>query len=250
MRAYWTLTRREFGSYFLSPTGYIIIAAATLIVGFFLRALISQVQQRPLTMPITDLFYGTWYFWLVLLLTTPVITMRLFALEKFTGTFETLMTAPVNDRQVVLAKFTASLVFYLVMWVPLQGCLFLVRHYSATAPALDAGKLASTILGITLLGGLFISLGCCASALTRSQVAAAAISLVFGSALFVLGLLADHLPSEATWQAQVLAALGFFNQMQDFVRGIVDTRAVVLYVTLTLFFLFVTLRIVESRRWK
>jgi ABC-2 type transport system permease protein len=223
MRAYWTLTRRELGSYFLSSTGYLIIA---------------------------DLFYGTWYFWLVLLLTTPVITMRLFALEKFSGTFETLMTAPVNDREVVLAKFTAGLLFYVVMWVPLQASLFLVRHYTNDSAVFDVWTLGSTLLGILLLGGLFISLGCCASALTRSQVAAATISLAFGTSLFLLGLLADHLPSQTTWQTQVLAALGFFNQMQDFVRGVVDTRAVVLYLSSTLFFLFLTLRIIESRRWK
>jgi ABC-2 type transport system permease protein len=250
MQGYWTLTRRELGGYFLSLTGYIIIAAATFIVGFSLQALMHQVQQQPMALPITDLFYSTWYFWLVPILTAPVITMRLFALEKFSGTFETLMTAPVSERQVVLAKFSAGLIFYAVMWLPIQGCLLLVRQYSTEGAALDPATLGSTLLGVFLLGGMFISLGCCASALTRSQVTAAAMSLVFGVSVFLLGLLADRAPSTAGWHGQVLAAVGFFNQMQDFIRGIVDSRAVVLYVTLTLFFLFLTLRVVESRRWK
>jgi ABC-2 type transport system permease protein len=201
-------------------------------------------------MPVTELFYITPFFWFILLLSTPIITMRLFALEKFSGTFETLMTTPVSDRQVVLAKFTAGLVFYLVMWLPLLGCLLIVRHYTSDPAALDAGTLASTFLGILLLGGLFVSLGCCASALTRNQVTAAMISLVFGVSLLLLSVLADHLPVQAGWQTQALASLAFVEQMHDFARGVVDTRPIILYVSLTLFFLLLTLRIVESRRWK
>jgi ABC-2 type transport system permease protein len=101
-----------------------------------------------------------------------------------------------------------------------------------------------------LLGGLFVSAGCCASALTRSQVIAAVISLVFGASLFLLGYLASQLPAQDNWQTQVLSWFDFFGRMRDFARGIVDTRPVVLLVSLTLFFLFLTLRVVESRRWK
>jgi ABC-2 type transport system permease protein len=196
------------------------------------------------------LFYVTQFFWLILLLATPVITMRLFAQEKFTGTFETLMTTPVSELQVVLAKFTAGLIFFVLTWLPLLACLFIVRHFSNESSALDAGVVGSTFLGIVLIGGLFVSLGCCASAVTRSQVAAAMISLLAGASVFCVGVLADRFPTQTTWQAQVLASLAFFEQMHDFARGVVDTRSIVLYVSLTLFFLFLTLRIVESRRWK
>ena len=108
----------------------------------------------------------------------------------------------------------------------------------------------STFLGILLLGGVFLSLGCCASALTRSQAIAAMISLVFGASVFLLGYLAGQLPAPETWQTQVLSCFALFEQMHDFARGVVDTRPVVLLVSLTLFFLFLTLRVVESRRWK
>lgn len=250
MQAYWTLTRRELAGYFLSITGYIIIAAALFLLGFSFVVLLVNLQQDTTPMPITELFYITPFFWFILLLSTPVITMRLFALEKFSGTFETLMTAPVTDLQVVLAKFTAGLVFYTVMWLPLLGCLFIVRHYASDPSALESGTVMGTFLGIFLLGCLFISIGCCASAMTRSQVTAAMISLVFGGSLFMVGVLADHIPLQTTWQTQVLASLSFFEQMHDFARGIVDTRPIVLYLSLTLFFLFLTLRVVESRRWK
>src|ERR1043166_1071452 len=164
MQAYWTLTRRDLAGYFLSLTGYVVIAATTFLVGLSFVDLLKALKQEPTAMPVTELFYVTWYFWLILLLTTPVITMRLFALEKFSGTFETLMTAPLSDRQVVLAKFSAAMTFYVLLWLPLLGCVLVVRFYTNEPAVLDPGIMGSTFLGILLLGGLFISLGCCASA--------------------------------------------------------------------------------------
>jgi len=250
MQAYWTLVRRELSGYFFSMTGYIIIAAAMFLLGFSFLGLLKQLQHQPTPMPVTELFFGTWYFWLILLLTTPVVTMRLFALEKFSGTFETLMTTPVSDIQVVLAKFSAALLFYLLMWLPLLGCMLVVRWYAREPAAFDVGLLGSTFLGVLLLGGLFLSLGCCASALTRSQVTAAMITLVLSTSLFLLGVPADQLSVQASWQSQMLGCFALFQQMQDCARGLLDSRLIVFCFTATLFFLFLTLRIVESRRWR
>src|ERR1035437_7982043 len=203
MRTYWTLVRRELASFFLSLTGYIIIAAALFLMGYsFVIILVKLQKPMPMSTPITELI--TPFFWLLLLLTTPMITMRLFALEKFSGTFETLMTAPVSDFQVVAAKFSAALLFYALMWLPLLGCLLVVQHYAGGKTILDGGVIGGTFLGILLLGGLFVSLGCCASALTQSQVIAAMISLVFGTGIFLLSYLASQLSAQETWQSQVL----------------------------------------------
>jgi len=249
MQAYWTLTRRELARFFLSLSGYIIIAAALFLMGYSFVVILVKLQ-KPTPMPLTELFYITPFFWLILLLTPPVITMRLFAQEKYSGTFETLMTTPVSDLQVVAAKFTAALLFYVLMWLPLLGCLLLVRHYTSETAVLDGGVVGSTLLGIGLLGALFVSLGCCASALTRSQAIAAMISLGAGASVFLLGYLASQLPAQENWQAQVLACFALFEQMHDFARGVVDSRPVILLASLTFFFLFLTLRVVESRRWK
>ena len=249
MQAYWTLVRRELAGFFLSLGGYIIIAAALFMMGNSFVIILDKLQ-KPTPMPVTELFYVTPFFWLILLLTTPVITMRLFAQEKFTGTFETLMTTPVSDFEVVAAKFTAALLFYVLMWLPLLGCLLVVRYYTQDAGALDGGVMGSTFLGVLLLGGVFLSLGCCASALTRSQAIAAMFSLASGASLFLLGYLAGQLPAPESWQTQVLSCFALFDQMHDFARGVVDTRPIVLLVSLTMFFLFLTLRVVESRRWK
>jgi ABC-2 type transport system permease protein len=231
-------------------TGYIIIAAVTFLLGLSFVVLLVKLQQEPTPIPVTELFYVTQFFWLILLLATPVITMRLFAQEKASGTFETLMTTPVNELQVVLAKFTAGLVFYVLSWLPLLACLLIVRHFSNEPGAFDAGVVGSTFLGVVLLGALFVSLGCCASAMTRSQVAAGMISLLSGASIFCIGVLADRFPTQSGWRAQALSSVAIFEQMHDFARGVVDTRPIILYVSLTLFFLFLTLRIVESRRWK
>jgi ABC-2 type transport system permease protein len=97
---------------------------------------------------------------------------------------------------------------------------------------------------------MFIAAGCCASALTRSQVVAAMISLAFGTTMFLLSVLAEQFPLVSNWQAQLLSYFALFDQMHDFSRGIIDTRSVVLYLTATFLFLFLTLRVVESRRWR
>ena len=249
MQAYLALTRRELAGYFLSLTGYVIIAAAMFLMGLSFVVLLVNLQKDPTPMPVTEVFYMTPFFWLILLLAIPVITMRLFALEKFSGTYETLMTTPVSDAQVVAAKFTAALIFYMVMWLPLLGCIYLIRHYTNDPAAMDNGAIGCTFVGIFLLGCPLLALGCFSSALTRSQVTAAIISLAFSVGLFLVSFLADKVPTE-DWRSQVLSYFALPDQMHDFVRGVVDTRAVVLYLTLAFFFLFLTLRVVGSRRWK
>ena len=249
MSIFWALLRRELSSFFFSLTGYVIIAAITLLTGLSFVVLIHNLGTDPSPMPVTEMFYRTYFFWLIVLLASPVITMRVFALEKATGTFETLMTTPVGDAQVVLAKFFGALIFYLVAWLPLLACLFTVRHFT-NQNALDGGTVGGMFLGIFLVGGLFMSLGCFASSLTRSQMAAAMISFVLGMSLFALGFLAEALPATAHWQTQVISYFALFEQMRDFARGVVDTRAVTFYASATFLFLFLTLRVVESRRWK
>jgi ABC-2 type transport system permease protein len=250
MRIFLTLLRRELAAFFLAITGYVIIASVTLLNSLSFVVLMTNLGSSPSPMPVTEMFYRTYFFWLVVLLAAPVITMRLFALEKASGTFETLMTTPVSDLQVVAAKFAAAVIFYLVTWLPMIGCLFVVRHFTNQPGALDAGTVGGMYLGIFLTGCLFLSLGCFASAISRTQMGAAMVSFVLGATLFSLGFLAEALPATAQWQSQVLSYFGLFEQMHDFARGVVDTRTVTFYVSATFFFLFLTLRAVESRRWK
>jgi len=252
MSIFWVLLRRELASYFFSLTGYVIIAAITFLTGASFMQLISAINNdpNPWTVPVTQMFFGTPYLWMILLLSAPVITMRLYALEKASGTYETLMTAPVGDLQVMAAKFAAAFLFYAVMWLPLLACLFLISHFTDQAGVLDLGTVGGMYVGIFLAGGFFLSFGCLASALSRSQMVAAMISLAFGVSQFALAYWARNIPVASDWQSQLLSSLNLFDRMTDLARGAVDTRALTFYLSATFVFLFLTLRVVESRRWK
>jgi ABC-2 type transport system permease protein len=250
MQAYWTLIRRELGSHFCSWTGYIVIACVVFLLGCSFNNLLVALNSESTDRPVTEVFYSTYYFWLIVLIGAPVITMRSFAHEKYSGTFETLMTTPVSDVQVVLAKFTGAMVFYVLMWLPLLGCLAVVRYYSHDRTLLDWGTVGTTFLGIFLLGAVLTAMGCFASAMTRSQIIAAIVSLMMGMALLLLGFVAMTFSSQAGWKAQLFAHVGLIEHMKDFARGIVDTRPLILYVSMTALFLFLTYKVVESRRWK
>ena len=189
MQAYWTLVRREIGSHFLSWSGYVVIASTVFLTGLGFVILIESLGDEPAHRPMSELFLGSYPFWMVLLLAPPVITMRSFALEKFTGTFETLMTTPVRDAAVVLAKFTGGMVVFICLWLPLVPCFLLVQRFSHDTALVDAGALAVTLVGILLLGMVLISMGCLASAMTRSQTVAAVVTFCGGIALLMLGFL-------------------------------------------------------------
>ena len=250
MREFFILLRRELSGYFLSLTGYVIMAAVLLLLGVSFIIMLLAANGLTIEMPLTELFYGTEFFWLILLVATPVITMRLFALEWASGTLETLMTTPVGDGQVVLAKFTAALAFYQVTWLPLLACLGLVHRYTAHGAPFDWWPVTGTYLGILLLGALYTSMGCLASALTRSQIIAAMTSFAFGVSLFLVSFLKFSVGTRTGWTAQTAIYVSLFDHMEDFVRGLVDTRHVVFYVSLTGWFLFLTLKAVEGRRWR
>lgn len=250
MQAWWTLLRRELGGFFASLMGYVVIASGVFLMGLSFVVMLAQLQGAPMPMPLTELFFLTPFFWVIVLLAAPVITMRLFAAEKASGTYETLMTTPVRELDVVLAKFSAALIFYLVLWLPLLLCLTIVRYHTAEPAALDAGTVGATYLGILLIGATFLAMGCLASALTHSQTVAAVLGLGLGTTLFMTSFLSDYFQTLGPWTREFLAGLALVDQMRDFSRGVVDTRAVVFHLSLVFLFLFLTLRAVESRRWK
>jgi|HubBroStandDraft_1064217.scaffolds.fasta_scaffold197131_2 ABC-2 type transport system permease protein len=249
MQAYLTLTRRELGSFFYSWIGYVVIAGAMFGTGWSFVALVDRLQGEPTMMPLTEIFLSG-SFWFIVLFAAPIITMRLFALEKFSGTFETLMTTPVSDWEVVWAKFTAALIFFMIMWLPLLGCILVLNYFAHGSNLLDTGTLSSEYLGIFLIGSLYMAVGCFASALTRNQIVAAMISFAFGLAFFLAGFMAGPLDTQEGWAARALNCVSVMNQMRDYARGVVDTRSIVFCLTSSLFFLFLACRVLESRRWR
>ena len=250
MRAYLTLTRRELAAFFFSWIGYIVIAGAGFLMGMSFVTLVSSLERVPTFLPITELFLRSIYFWLILLFSAPVITMRLFALEKSSGTFETLMTTPVSDLAVVLAKFSAALILFMIVWLPLLGFILILRYFAHDPTLFEEGTLAATFLGLFLLGALYMSMGCFASSLTGNQIVAAMITFAIGLGLFILSFAADRFAVDKSWSAATLNYVCLRAQMEDFVQGMVDTRWLAFYATSSAFFLFLTHRVVQSRRWR
>lgn len=250
MTAWWTLLRRELGAYLMAPAGYVILTVVAFLLGIGFMLVVLAYNGDSLTVPLTELFYSTLFFWLILLVATPVITMRLFAQERAAGTYETLMTCPVGEVSVVLAKFLAGFFFYALMWTPLVACLLIVHAYTGGGTAFDWWPVASTSLGILLIGALYVAIGCLASALSRSQIVAAILSFAMGLTLFLLSFAEYSLGSQGGWLIDAARYVSMLDHMEDFVRGVVDTRRITFYLSLTVLFLFFTVKVVEGRRWR
>lgn len=250
MSVFLTLVRRELGGAFNSLTGYVVVAVVLLLTGFTLLDIIEKLNGEQRDWSVMEMFYGSYYFWTILLLITPVITMRSFAAEKATGTYEALMTTPVGDAQVVLAKFTGALLFFLLTWLPLLAVLAVLRQVAHEPAFLEPRATAGAFLGLTLVGALYLAMGCLASALTRSQIIAAMLSFLMGVGLWVVSLRPVVAAADAGIFARAADHVSLIRHMNDFARGVLDSRHLVFYVSGTVLFLFLTTRVVEARRWK
>lgn len=250
MQAFLTLVRRELGMFFLSFTGYVVMAVVTVLLGLSFVEMVHALNGVATEQPLTEIFYNTTFFWQIVLMATPVITMRSFAQERASGTFETLMTAPVGDVTVVLAKYAGGLLFYLLMWLPLPGCLWVLHHFAGGAGAIDLRTLMVTLGGIGMIGSVYVSIGVFASSMTVSQVVAAMTSFAIGFGFWVASFFAFSTSNRTGAAGVFLGHISMIEHMQDFVRGVVDVRQVTFYVSLTWLFLFLACRAVESRRWR
>ena len=250
MSVFRALVRRELAAFFQGPTGFIIIAAVMFLIGLGFVVVLSGLNGEATPMPVTQVFYGTYFFWVILLLIAPVITMRSFAMERASGTYESLMTAPIGDWQVVLSKFAGALIFYMILWVPLLICSVVVRFYVGESAVLGLGTMFTSALGILIVGCLYMSIGCFASALTRNQAVAAVSGFALGAALFFTGFFSYFAGDRTDWLSQLARHISLANHMESFTRGVVDLGAIVFFLSLTGLFLYLTHKVVESRRWK
>ena len=236
MRNIPAIVHREVSAYFLSPLGYLVIFAFLALAGFFFQVILWEMRQATLE----PMFHIMGY---LLLLLSPLITMRLLAEEVRLGTIEGLMTAPVTDAEVVLGKFAGAFIFYALLLLPTVVYVGVLAWLGRP----DYGLIFSGYLGLLLMGGLCLSIGLLCSALTRSQVVAAVTALVALVFLFVVGALSGWLSGPLF---DVLRYAGLAAHQEGFASGTVDTRDVVYYVSATVFFLFLSVRAVESRQWR
>jgi len=237
---------RELRSYFFSPLAYGVLASFLFINGITFATLIGYLNDAPSAVgaPMEYFFGGTILFWLALAFVGPILPMRLLSEERRSGSLEILMTAPVTETQVVLGKYLAALAFYFVLWAPTVLYAVIVASYSK----LDWGPLASAYLGVLGIGALFLSVGLFASGISRNQIVAALVGFALVFALFIVGLL-EFLVNDTSTR-EVLSYLNLIQHMEDFSKGIVDTRRLVYYFTGTAFFLFLTSRALAANKWR
>jgi ABC-2 type transport system permease protein len=324
MRSTLSLVRREFTAYFWSPVAYVVLAVFLagigVIFGYLLLPKLTARGPVGTEFPM-QVVLGNVGFWLVFWVIPPLLTMRLFAEERSTGTLEMLMTAPLRDGQVVLCKFLACYLFYALLWLPTLlylpvllnlhdarvqqvltpwsvtllaglgvlalGVLWsLVRlgitgfvlvvvggilalagawgHYAAdpaphvfeVAAGIDPMPIVTSYLGLALAGAMFLALGLWVSSLVRNQLVAALIALAI-NLVFILGgllVIGGFVPTPSDTSVFGYRMLSFLSVplhfSRDFARGLVDTRHVVLYLSVTAAGLVLTVRSLESRRWR
>jgi ABC-2 type transport system permease protein len=239
MRNVATLTQRELSSQFFSPIAYIVITIFLVISGIFFMS----DNFRPGADASVRVIFGN-YLPLVLVFILPMLTMRLLSEEYRGGTIETLMTAPVNDAEVILGKFLGAFLFYVILLATTLIYPILVSMYGP----LDIGLTVSCYVGLLLIGALYIAVGLFFSALTRNQVIAVLCSFVL---LAVFTFLMDFLGQKQEGTIRiVLQHLSILSHYQDFARGLVDATHVVFYLTGTCLFLFFSVKVLEFRRWR
>jgi ABC-2 type transport system permease protein len=244
MRKLLALVNRELLAYFSSPLAYVVLTAFLFVNGYVFYLIVAFLNdpRTPAMAPLKLIFGGTIFFWLYLLFVVPVITMRLLAEERRSGTLEVLLTSPVSEGQVVAGKLFAAFVFYVFLWVPTLAYVAIL----ASRARLDYGPVASGYLGIALLGAMFLSVGLLTSSLVRNQIIAAILAFAILIVLFSLGLV-ENLVTNATLKG-ALGYMNLWNHMDDFGRGIVDTRHVVYNLSLTGFFAFLATRALEASK--
>jgi len=176
----------------------------------------------------------------------PLLSMGLLAQEWASGTIESLMTAPVAETDVVMGKFLGSFAFFLVMLAPTVLYVGILAIYAT--PRMDFGPIRSGYLGVILVGGLFISIGLFCSSLTRSQIVAAVATAAVLFAITIVPWWASGKLLSQTWVTVLNQTV--FKRYTDFSRGIIDSGHLAFFILTTAVFLFLTTKVLESRRWK
>ncbi len=250
--------RKEMKSYFNSLVAYVVITMFLLITGYFFYNLLAtfsvvsyQAQSNPMLARQYQLLninetvvrplFGN--ISIIMLLMTPLLTMRLFSEEKKSGTIELLLTYPVKDVDVVVSKFLACFFVFLAM-------ILLTVTYPILLVILGNPEVMPIItgyIGLVLLGAAFISLGIFTSSLTENQIIAASMS--FGI-LFFFWLISYSVAFVSADLGQVLAYLSINEHISSLAKGVLDTEDIIYYLCFIILFLFLTLRSLESNRWR
>lgn len=254
MRNIYTIYKKELKSYFASPIAYLLMAVFALIFGYFFyiataifvtRSFESQMMGRGMPMDVNEwvirpLLMNMSVIGLFLI---PMITMRLFAEEKRSGTIELLMTSPVRDLEVILGKWLAAVTLYAsILGISALNMAFLFLYGQPDWKPILVGY-----LGLLLQGGCLLAIGTFISTTTRNQIIAGGATFAACLLLWILDWVSAY--ETAAW-AKVLSYLSVVTHFEPFSKGVLDTKDVIFYLSVIFFGLFLTARSLESLRWR
>src|SRR6202046_4272663 len=254
MRNAWIICRKELHSYFVSPVAYLLLTMFGLIFGFFfwnalgyfvIEGMETQMRGQSFPMNVNEQIIRPLLsnVSVVGLFFIPMITMRLFAEEKRTGTIELLATSPIRDLEIIIGKWLAALLLYscLLLFIALN----FVSLFKYGNP--DWKPLVVGYLGLLLQAGALLAIGTFISTLTRNQIIAGAATFGVCLLLWVLDWVSGY--DQATW-AKVLSYMSVITHFDSFSKGVLDTKDIIFYVSLAFLGLFFTARSMESLRWR
>jgi len=233
MRHFLTILSHEIRSLLFSASTYIAAVLFLLVMAFVFAGLLEDYTKAPQETAPAVVFFRL--FWLPVWFMVPLLTMRSLAEERRLGTLETLLTTPVSTAEVVLGKFGASYLLYLLMWSSTLGFHYVLHHYARDPRLLDPGPLVGGYLFIAVSGLLYVAVGIFASSLTRSQAVAGIVCWILLIAL-TIGL--NYLSSSSALNYEILRpakvaidSLQVFQHLDDFTHGVIDTRQIIFYVS-------------------
>ena len=258
MRNFYLIFKKEFKSYFASPVAYVVITMFLILTGYFFYnslalfstisfqatmnpMLAKQVGLLNITESVVRPLFGN--ISIILLLMVPLLTMRLFSEEKKSGTIELLLTYPVTDMGILLGKFFACMAVFIIMIA--LTILYPLLIIAFGQP--EIGPIITGYIGLFLVGASFVSLGIFASSLTENQIIAATVAfgllLLFWMISFSASLAGQTL-------GDILSYISLTAHLEGFAKGVIDTTDIVYYLIFISLFLFLTLRILESKKWR
>lgn len=228
--------KRDFSSYFNSAIGYVVLAVFYFFSAIYFYACCLYSDSSSLTNVVSSMF-------MIIVLIIPLITMRSFSEEKKQKTDQALLTSPVNLFEIVMGKFLASFVMYLL-------CIAIFVLYSIIIAFFVAPNwtiILCTLLGVILLGGALISIDIFISALTESQIISAIVSMAVGLFIFYIDSLASMTNSD--FIKGIAGAVSFNNNYSNFTHGILGLSNVFFFISVIAIFVFLTIRVIEKKRW-
>jgi ABC-2 type transport system permease protein len=247
MRGFWPIYKRELFAFFVTPVAWVAMSAFLVVQGLhFLSVLANFAAFTELSVesgPVQTFFGQTVFLYLPLFFVCPVLTMRLFAEERRSGTIEPLLTAPVTSAGVVMGKYAAVLTGYLAMWSPTLLYMWTV----SSVGYVDWNVVGTSYLAVVSVGAGYLAVGVLTSCLTKSQLSAALVSGMVIIAMFIIGIGGEFILEEGPAR-DISSYLSVWSQMNDFSRGIIDSRRLVFNATTVLLPLFIAVRAVDAWR--